>query len=274
MLERVGAPHVRQTATASALAVAVAFTASCSLLVDTDGLGGARSEDDAGSIDGAAGASDAAAPDGSTDAGSDADAGAARVDPCTDGPVHCETFDEGAPLSRYEIDDDPETSISIDDALSFSPTRSAKFEIEPSANGSPDATIELTTSPILDVSLEGKVHIERFEPGAVGRLLFIALGDATMYLERSGALVTSGLSSSVGEIPAGRWLTIRVELRRSTSPQTLTVTVEGAGAQRLVVIVPNTPSRLFVRLGISEAPSPTTGWVVRWDDIVIRHLQP
>lgn len=43
-----------------------------------------------------------------------------------------------------------------------------------------------------------------------------------------------------------------------------------APAMPLVTAWPAGP--VIVRLGVSEANSPTEGWLVRWDDIVVRQL--
>lgn len=73
---------------------------------------------------------------------------------------------------------------------------------------------------------------------------------------------------NVGPIPTGRWVAIRVEVR----PAKVTVTVDGASPGSVDFAHAWTPNKVTARFGTSEANSPTTGWLVHWNDLVIREL--
>jgi len=238
----------------------------CSLLVDTDGLStSAASPADGGFVD-----SDAENQADATKA--DANDGApAPTNRCA-ASIHCETFDEGDPLSRHTKSIDSSTIVTIDDTRSVSAPRSARFVINPSGNGSPDATLTFhTDAAVASFVFEGTIYIEREEPSLVGRIL--RLGNTTnpaITLDRSGTvrLEGTGVLGTVSTMPSGQWVTLRLELR----PNALTVTVNGTGPAAFAFPITWAKESLTVRFGISEASSPTTGWVVNWDNLVVREL--
>ncbi len=243
-------------------AATVAVVGGCSLLVDTDAFSG-----------GGGGYADAATPPREASASTDAGApeSGVRPGPCSGTFVHCETFDTADSLKRYGADLDSTTSIDVDDVLTLSPPRSAKFVIAPSNNTSPDATLMFTTAtPLEKFVFEGNVHIEREEPDEPARLLRVeAAGGPFLNLSRAGGL-SDGTQTvgNVGPFPVGRWVRIRFEV----TPPTATITVEGADPGAATFTVDWETRPVSVKFGVSEANSPTTGWIVRWDDLVLRAL--
>lgn len=260
----------RLTALFAGIGVLALPLGACQLLVETDGLAGsAQARSDAGGTpsDGPASADGPVLVDGPS-----------AADPCANGPVHCETFDEGDPLQRNSVDKDDTTKVSIDDKVSVSQPRSARFEITPSsANGSPDATLQFTTDKsVSSFVFEGKVLIDREEVGKAGRLLRLAappedVSINPLMLEQSGNIkdgTNAGVLANLGSIPLNRWLAVRVEMR----PEKAIVTVEGASPGTAEIARTWAPNKVMVRFGISEADSPTTGWLVHWDNLVVREL--
>ena len=255
---------------ASRVLLALPFMAvlgACFLVVDTDDLAGAGvgSTRDSGLVEAGDGP-----PVSTVDAGDASEA--AAPDPCAGEPILCETFDDTSTLPAYPQNTDPESAITLDDAGSLSPPHSARFVIEPSNNNSADATIDLrTTAGVADFVFEAALHIERSEPGQVARLLLISNGDDGFYLDQNGEVKNSGDTfGNVGPVPTGRWITIRIEMRIASGNATFVIDGKTSGPFQ----VPGTwqPDPVLARLGVSEANAPTTGWLVRWDNIVIRKL--
>lgn len=247
---------------------ALGSSGGCSLLLDTNGLvGGAPPESTIGSN-----TTDAGTSGGSSgSSGSSGSDGAVPGEPCSGSPIHCETFDEGDPLSRNTQDTDSTTSIEIDDTVSVSAPRSAKFVIRAStSNTSPDATLNFRTATAVSAfALEGNVFIEREEKGQVAQLLRITNDvDPPIVLERSGALRFDGQVRANIQVPSGRWFTLRVEMGQ----RMIKIAVDGVGPDPITTAVTWTSRPISVTYGISEANSPNTGWIVRWDNVVVRSL--
>lgn len=247
---------------ASLLVVVALLATSCTLLVSTSDLSGGDA--------GAPVAFDAGA-DVSSDSGSTTDAGNG---PCSAaGVVFCETFDRADATKTYVNTTDPETSIATDDVMFSSPPRSAKFVITASNNGSPDATLELRPPGSLsDFAFEAKLHIEKNEPGGVGRLLYIKpSGGEEIIVEQSGTVKSGATTSNIGAFAIGKWLSFRLEVRATTQPSKAAIEIDGQRSEVNLasawVVAP-----LLVRIGVSEAFSPKNGWIVRWDDVVVRTL--
>lgn len=246
--------------------------ASCSLLVDTAGLVGEPAGGSAESGGGDGG-------DGAGDGGGGGEAGTAdgpgSSDACSDPAiVLCERFDTPQALGRYPSTTDPSTSVASDPDAFLSAPRSAKFTIEPSNNGSPDATIQLTTSVTVPrFVLEASVFIERGEPGGDARLLSVKAGTGgSLRLTRSGTLTeSSDLRAQLVALPFGQWLRVRLEMR-TDAPRTMTLTVGEATSGQLPLLTTGAAGPVVVDLGVSDASSPTQGWVVRWDDVSIKRL--
>lgn len=257
----------RTVATTLGSLVAAAVVASCSLLVDTAGLSGAADRADAD-----------AAPRPAGDAG-DAMADAAPApDPCIDKTLaFCETFDGQGALGRFGKDTDPTTSITVDGPPFVTAPSSARFEILPDlANTSPDATLQLTTaSTLANAAVDAWVLIERGEPAQVARLFLVSVGNQeNVFVHRDGTIHTpSGKIGSVAAPPTGRWFRVHVELRTGVVPPTVLVELDGARSKAISVgNVAWKPGPVLVRFGISEANSPTVGWLVHWDDVVVKSL--
>jgi hypothetical protein len=191
--------------------------------------------------------------------------------------VVCETFDDEAAVARYATSTDESTTVTSSAAMSASAPRSALFTIEPSSSTSPDATLTIRpTGALTDFAVQGVFYIARREPGKEARLLNVSpLGDAgvgePIHLQQSGQVRNADAVTNVGEFAGGRWVSIRLEVRSSVQPAEARLAVDGVEAL-LALPAGWKPSEIFVRLGVSEANSPTTGWLVYWDDIVIRRL--
>lgn len=240
--------------------------ASCSVLVDTTGLAG-----------GANGSGGGGGSDAGGDAALDASSvdGAAGADPCADpAVVLCERFDTVTAISRYPKETDDSTSIGSDDALFFSSPRSAVFAITPGSNGSPDAALSATTSQTLShFAVEGRVNIERGEPGEDGQLLDVKLGAHDLYLKASGIVSEdSATRTTFAPIARGRWVLVRLEVDVTGGAVAASVSVDGAPARALALSGAYSANTVSVKLGISEAFSPTAGWRVHWDDVIVRRL--
>jgi hypothetical protein len=247
---------------------ATASILSCSLLVDTGELSG---KPDAPTFGAEAGAEAAA------DAEPEAGTALNLPNPCADTTlVFCESFDSPAALSRFGKDTDPTTNISVDGPASASAPRSARFEILPDTNTSPDATLQFTTTASLShVAVDGWVLIERSEPAQVGRLFLVNIGAQTnIIVERSGDILDG--SKQIGTVaapPTGRWFRLHVEANGDVVPPTVVVELDGIPSKTITVgSAAWKPGPVMVRFGISEANSPTTGWLVRWDDIRVKSL--
>lgn len=248
--------------------------AGCSFLLDTESLAGVAPSVDAGGDTGP-NAGEASVnnppPDGSVADGSSSD-------PCGPSPLFCETFDKDAdPLARFMLDTDPTTEVTLDRAKSLSAPRSAKFVINPGGNASPDATlayrIEGANKP--DFVFEGSFFIERQE-NLFARLLRITIDNGrAILLERTGAFkIDDNQLANVGRLPSNAWVHLRLEVH----PTTMTLSLEtpdGSGnvTSGPVNVAPAWSSgSILFRLGISEANSPNVGWIVYWDNIVVRAL--
>lgn len=223
------------------------------------------------------GSADATVPEASSsDATGSADAEAgAPVDPCAAPNVLCETFDGIDPLAAYDIDKDPSGSVAIDDAISLSPPRSARFTIEPSGALSADAAVTmLTNGAVEDFVFEGGVHIERKEPNESADLLVLGKSKTErLVLDQLGALSLDGEQlGTVAPVPLGRWIPVRIEARVRVAPASVIVSVDGKEPVTITLPAPWAAASAFARLGVLDAKAPTTGWIVRWDDIVIRKL--
>jgi hypothetical protein len=254
-----------------ALALPIA-TLSCSLVVSTSGLEGASTpaatDREAGAADESGTAEAATPPDGGGD--SSLEAGAC-ADPAL---IVCERFDTATALARYPATTDAPTTVTSDDAVVFSAPRSAKFTIQPSGNGSPDATIRMASSvPAAHYVFEGYLHIERVEPQGVARLLAVGTGTgSTVYLEQSGRVMESStLLAQLAPVPSSTWLLVRVEVR-SDAPRSVSVTVGTNTTGVLPLGSTGKASEVLLDLGVSEAASPSIGWIVRWDDVSVRAL--
>jgi hypothetical protein len=241
----------------------------CSLVVDTEGLAGIRSS--------SSGGTPGVEPSTGADAGDAAsNEGAAPSELCTGNPVWCETFDEGDPLARYTIASDPKTSVILDDALSVSARRSAKFTIDPGgSDSSPSAMIQFQTAEALsDFVFEAAVHIERFESGGDDgtELFHLTNGQGNLFFGPAGVAFLDGATASLGAVPTGRWIQLRVEMRLTASPPMIGMTVDGTVFGPMQAPRTWTSQRVSARLGIGDARTTSTGWTVRWDNIVLRKL--
>ena len=254
----------RGTAWLSGLALPIGV-ASCTLLVDTSGLSTSDTSVEAG-VDGAPaieGGIDSSAPlDGATD-------------PCADPTVVlCERFNDEASISRYPAVTDPTTTISLDKISFFSPPGSAKFLITPSTNTSPDTTLALKT----DVSLarfavEARVRIDRNEPGQGAQLLNLTTGPRILVVDHSGEIRDGAtLIATVPSPPSNEWVRLRVEVRTDTPTKSVVVTLGSTTTDTLPISANWAAGPVQVQLGVSEANSPTTGWLVRWDDVILQRL--
>jgi hypothetical protein len=249
--------------------IAGAAVVSCSLLVDTAGLSGTADRADA----------DSDAPLQPVADGGDAKTDAAPApDPCTDTTLaFCETFDGKGALARFGKDTDPTTSIAIDGPPFVTAPASARFEILPdTGNGSPDATLQFTTaSSLARAAVDAWVLIERSEPMQAARLFYMSIANQeAVFIERDGTIhISAGEIGAVAAPPSGKWFKLHVELRTDVTPPTIVVELDGVRTKAISVgNVGWNPGSLFVRFGISEANSPTTGWLVHWDDLVVRSL--
>ena len=246
--------------------VAAAACTACTLLVGTSGLSG----EDAGVP--AAGADARAETSTSVDGAADAPASVTCGDPSF---VICETFDTPGSTDRYPRDLDDTTSIDPDDTRSVSPPGSARFTIQAStSNQSPDATLAFKTSiDLSDFAVEGKVFVAKSEPGQNARLLrIVSVGvGEPMMVNRSGDVVHGNAITGGGVVPFDKWVRIRVEIRSSMQPAQATIEIDGV--RRSISLQGGwTPGLVTASFGISEANSPTTGWLVNWDDVVIQKL--
>lgn len=240
--------------------------ASCALLVDTDGLEG-RATGGGGAGEGGT------VVEGGAEGGGQVD-GASPTDPCGDPAlVLCEKFDTPAALSRYPSVTDPSTSIASDDVAFLSAPRSAKFTINPGNNGSPDATIELvTTASVAAFVFEGYVNMDHGEPQGVARLLKVMGSGVSLVLEQSGKVLEgTDVRAQLAPAPFGAWVRVRVEVR-TEAPRRAIVTVGEATTGEILLTSTGSPDRVTVELGVSNASSPTRGWLVRWDDVTIKRL--
>jgi hypothetical protein len=262
--------HRGQLAWRAAVAAIAAALAACSALVDTDGLtGGVRadaSSDEAVDV----------VPETSTGDGPTQDA--TPEDPCLDQTLpFCERFDTAAALLRFGSDTDPpDTRIEVDTSAFVSAPGSAKFEIDPTMNGSPDATLGFSTSATLArLAFEAWVRIERSEPGERGRLLSMNVASqGNVIIERSGAFSLDGAPlGTIAEPAADQWFRLRVEIRTDVVPAELIVT-RGDARSAVVRLADTawTPGKVSAQFGISEASSPNVGWLVRWDDVRVLKL--
>jgi len=252
--------------------LAVGMTA-CTLLVDTGGFSSPSSTTTT---------PDAAndAPPGVNDAAGQAEAGdsSSSITPldCSDPKiVVCEGFDTAAAVAKYKADIDEGTSVSFEDKVVASPPGAARFEIGGGlSNNSPDATLELVADETLtDFSIEARLHIEYGEPVEKGRLFLVSTGTENLYLESAGNVEeTSTNVGQLGAIPRGRWLPFRVEIRLGDNPKTATFSVDDKTTGKINLGGGWTPGRPFIRIGISEAFAPQKGWLVRWDNLVVKRL--
>ena len=212
------------------------------------------------------------------------DAGDATTDaapaphPCADTTLaFCETFDDQGALARFAQDTDTTTSIAIDGPPFVTGPASARFEILADTNNeSPDATLQFTTaSTLARAAVDAWVLIERSEPMLAARLFLVNVGNQeNVFVQRNGSIRTnSGEIGAVAAPPTGRWFRIHVEARADVVPPTILVELDGARSGAIPVgNVAWKPGPALVRFGISEANSPTTGWLVRWDDVVVKSL--
>jgi hypothetical protein len=161
----------------------------------------------------------------------------------------------------------------IDDTESVSPPRSAKFVIDPSPdNTSADATIEMkTTGSLARFVVTADLRIDRAEQ-RVARLFFIEQGGHILF-EPSGLLKgPQGTYRALAAVANGRWVALRIEVRTDVTPAIANFTVDGTSTGDFELGSGWAPGPISMRFGISEAAALTTGWIVRWDNIVLRQL--
>lgn len=260
---------------AKGIAGAALFCTACSLLVDSGGL----SDDDPQAND--AGVTEAAVADvtvtgdGGVAGDADASGDAAYVEPCVGNVVLCEKFDSTNATDVYEKTLDPNTRIDTDDSAFLSAPRSARFTIDPSTSiGSADATLNMhPTAALADFSIEGRVFIEKREPNEDGRLFWVngATGGEALFINASGAVKNGTSAVNVGMFASGKWIHLRVEIHAGAAPAQATIEVDGTKFPYTLTL--GWPAgAISIRLGISETDVPTTGWLVRWDDVVVKKL--
>jgi len=255
----------------SACSLAVLLVAAgCSLLVDTSDLDVESSSSSSSSSAGGQGEGGPPNGGGSDGSTSDGPIGTTTNEICKN-TVHCETFEEGDPLSRMSADTDDVTKITIDSTKSLSPTHAARFEIEPSNNGSPDATLQFRTKNIANFVFEGSIFIEREQPNQPGRIFRInnEIAGLPLDLTHNGRLtLDDNLIAELGVIPRGRWVRLKVEVKGRTLIVSYDNGAKSTGPLSLSNPLDSAP--LTVRFGISEANSPNIGWIVYWDDLTVR----
>lgn len=232
----------------------------CSLAYDLSGLAGGRADGGDASVEAA-----------SVDAGQ---ADAPSVNARCANTVLCQTFDDPV-LGLLETTTDPSTRVELDDKVFRTPPRSARFTIEPSTSDtSPDATLRLRASSALDAFvLTAELNIERTEPMGAGQLLKLTTGDLLLVLRVNGTLLESSVTvASLGPLPTAAWLPVRIEVRTNTQPATAIVSIGAKSSGTIQLAAKSVASPANVELGVSEANSPTAGWVVRWDEVIVRPL--
>jgi hypothetical protein len=249
------------------VASVVALSASCTLFIDTSGFVGSSDAVDAS--DGATSADVSSADDAPRDV--------SPFELCKDPSfIVCETFDGPVAVDRYPRVTDPSTNVTFDNVGFFSPPGSVRFRIEPSGNTSPDAVLRMEPGvTVADFGIDAELFIESSEPGGVARLLYISNENTkSLIVEQSGAVVESGETrAQLGAIPLGRWLAVHIEIRTSKLPATASIKIGDATTNTISLHESWTePGKPVFRFGVSEASSPTKGWLVRWDDVVIRKL--
>lgn len=254
-----------------ALAVAATTLAACTLLVDLDGLADPK----------AGAALDGGAEGGAADAGADGDASAdaGPSNPCTlPNVLYCTRFDDPTALGAFRRETDPTTRIEVQPSVFFSAPASATFTIESSGNTSADATLGITVgSDIEHVSFRGRVRIEQRVP-VEGRLLAMRVGGgSTILLQHDGDVHESGVAKlgTVPAVPSDQWVEVRMELDASASTPRVTVTIGDATPTQFAIGTGAwTRGEVTAVFGISETstPTPSSSWLVRWDDVVIQKL--
>lgn len=250
-----------------AVGLTSAALVSCTLLVDLDGLVQMTP----------AGPTDASPEVGSAEAGADSRTDAPLADPCAvSGLLYCTRFDDSRSLDAFRRTTDPTTRVEVLTSSFFSPPSAAAFTIDPSGNGSADATLALTVGT--DVSravLRAKVRIDKRE-AVDGRLVAMRLGNSgTILLDHGGEIRESG-AAKLGMAPAlpdAQWVEFRLELDGTVVPPRVRVTVGNAALTEVSVGSGAwSPGEVTVVFGISETSTPSSGWLVRWDDVVIQRL--
>jgi hypothetical protein len=248
-------------------ASAVLLSASCSLFIDTTGFvepGDPDSSDGATNVDGAS----------PIEAASDVALNERCKDPSV---IVCETFDGPAAVEKYPRTTDPSTSVTFDTTGFLSPPGSSRFLIQAStSNTSPDAVLRIEPDVVVaDFAIDAGLFIEYAEPGGAARLVYLSNANSkSLIVEQSGAVIESGeMRAQLGAIPTGRWLSVKIEIRTSKPPATGSIRIGDATTNTMTLHETWTdPGKPIFRFGVSEANSPTRGWLVRWDDVVIRRL--
>ncbi len=246
------------------------LTAGCVLVYDFDALEGP-----------AAGATDAGV-EGAVDAPAARDVeqiDASRA-PCDAGPglITCTGFDDAAaPFGGWTVGPPSNGSSSlVTTASSQSPPASLELKVPVASGLAADAFIERRLQNVGNhFAVQMSVFLEELPLGVAGQLLIVGEQDdgGRVRVTATGSVIEESpgyaLRGTLGTLPLGRWLTLRMELDLDAARGK--VTFGGASADFDVASTPP-QGGLLIRLGLKDVDSTAGAWTSRVDDLFVETL--